>query len=307
MRYLTRFNSHSALIFSSLALALLLSTHINASELPPNIEPDAWELTLEDKFDGDNLNTSIWSKAPEWSRQDGTGRWSNDDSYLDGKGHLIINIRNDNGTIKSGAIRTSGKFKQKYGYFEIRATAPAITGAWTAFWLMPAGGNKPGNTGNDGTEIDIMETINGDKGKINHALHWDGYGDQHQSKSFSLRRPNIYDGKFHDFALQWNENEYVFYIDNIETWRTSAGNVSDVAQYMKITAETAAWAGNIFSENLPKKWKIDHIRVYKAKIDTQNPLDSDNDGFLDSDEIANGWDPLDPRSPPYSINGRNHR
>ena len=40
--------------------------------------------------------------------------------------------------------------------------------------MMPYG-NKPGNAGNDGTEIDIFESINGWKATIKPCVTLDGY------------------------------------------------------------------------------------------------------------------------------------
>ena len=58
-----------------------------------------------------------------------------------------------------------------------------------------------------------------------HALHWDGYGAEHQKASKSMTDWGLYDGNYHKFGMMWTPEEYIFYIDDIETWRTSAGGV----------------------------------------------------------------------------------
>ena len=73
---------------------------------------------------------------------------------------------------------------------------------------------------------------------------------------------DIYEG-FHTFSLKWTEDEYVFYVDDKETWRTSAGGVSQAPAYLKITAEVGDWAGNITNAQLPDYIMAYYVRVYQ--------------------------------------------
>lgn len=221
------------------------------------------QMVWNDEFNGNVLDDSKWSPAPGWFRQGGS-YWSNNNYELTGTGQLKLRVTEENGVVYAGAIRTHRKFDKKYGYFETRCKVPQIQGGWAAFWMMPYG-NRPGSAGNDGTEIDIFESINGWQGKIQHALHWDGYGAQHRYTSHKMDRPDLYDGGYHKFGLMWTPEEYIFYIDDVETWRTSAGGVADVNQYLKLTMEVSGstWAGNWNNQN-PKtiEWLVDYVRVY---------------------------------------------
>lgn len=225
---------------------------------------DKLKMVWNDEFNGNSLDLKKWSPAPEWPRQGGC-RWSHKNFDMTGKGQVRLQVTEQNNSVLCGAIRTRNLFDKKYGYFEVRCTVPEIHGGWGAFWLMPLS-NKPGNLGNDGTEIDVFESINGWRGKINHALHWDGYSEEHHKKdSFILDRPDLYDGKYHVFGMMWTPKEYIFYIDNKETWRTTSGEVSDVNQYLKLTLEVSdgSWAGNWKNQvKKPIDWLIDYVRVY---------------------------------------------
>jgi|GEM_PF-725987 len=223
---------------------------------------EEWVLTFYDDFDGDEIDFTKWSRCPEWERVGGACRWSDKESFVDGKGNLIIQVSERNGKYYSGAIRSINKFEQAYGYFEIRCQLQKEEGFWGAFWLMSPGVNNVGNDGRDGTEIDIMESAYLSTSKINHALHWDGYGDYHKSEGVAVTVPGIYEG-FHTFALEWNKDEYIFYIDGYETWRSSAGGVSQVPAYLKITAEVGSWAGNIKNAKLPDAMIVDYVKVYQ--------------------------------------------
>ena len=221
-------------------------------------------VVWNDEFNGTSLDPAKWQTCPEWTRQGGS-YWEADNLSLNGAGKLTLKVTERNDSVFCGAIRTRGLFEQKYGYFEVRCKVPQIHGGWAAFWLMPRQ-NKPGNQGNDGTEIDVFESINGWNGKVNHAVHWDGYGVEHQKASQSADRPDIYDNAYHKFGMKWTPTEYIFYVDDQESWRTSAGGISDVAQYLKLTLEVSSdtWPGNWGNQTTkPINWMVDYVRVYK--------------------------------------------
>ena len=230
---------------------------------------DSLTLIWSDEFDGNKLDDSKWGVCPEWHRQGGS-YWEADNAWLNGNGQLKLKVTARNDSVFCGAIRTHKRYNQKYGYFEVKCRVPQIHGGWVAFWLMPYG-NKVGSLGNDGTEIDVFESINGWNGKVNQALHWDGYGADHKKASQSITNWGLYDGQYHVFGMMWTPDEYVFYIDNVETWRTSAGGVSDVEQYMKLTMEVsnATWPGNWNNQTTkPITWTIDYVRTYALPTTT---------------------------------------
>ena len=91
--------------------------------------------------------------------------------------------------------------------------------------------------------IDIMEKPWRDD-RVQHALHWDGYGREHKSEGKVANVPGVMEG-WHTFALLWKADEYVFYVDGNETWRTTAGGVCQVPLYIKLSDEIGDWAGDI--------------------------------------------------------------
>ncbi len=52
-------------------------------------------------------------------------------------------------------------------------------------------------------------------------------------------------------ALRWKE-----------TWRTNAGGVCQVPEYIKLSDEIGNWAGDIKNAELPDKFLVDYVRVY---------------------------------------------
>ncbi len=231
------------------------------------IEGHTYQLALYDDFNGAKLNKKIWSFCPEQKRQDVGGYWNNKMSHLDGKGNLILTADVIDSVPVSGAIRTKCKFEQAMGYFEIRCKLQSAKGFWGAFWLMCNGVSSVGHGARNGAEIDIFESNNID-GQINHAIHWDGYGPYHKQISHSVYSPDCYDGNFHTFSLLWTEKEYVFYIDEKETYRISDGDASypganTKPTYLKITTEFGTWAGAYNVDELPDSIAVDYVKVYK--------------------------------------------
>lgn len=225
-------------------------------------------ITFEDDFEGTELDLSKWERCPQYRRQDLNNYWKDDMSYLDGEGHLVLEISYDQETdrFNSGAVRTRGIFEQAYGYFEIRCTLNNIPGYWTAFWLMGDSVNSEKNGGVDGTEIDIYESPFYNEKKIQHTLNWDGYGSKHKYEG-KIVNANVYDGEFHTFGLLWTEDEYVYYIDGKETWRTDAQKAKgtcEVPLYLKVTAETGSWTELPNKDNFPDRIYADYVRVYSA-------------------------------------------
>ena len=255
-------------LVTALSPAIFPEEHSIQQSAPQSIVIDGNRLNLsfEDDFNGEELDLTKWERCPEWDRQDGGGKWDDSKSYLDGNGNLIIEMAYDRTTNKylSGAVRTKGLFEQKYGYYEIRCTLNTIPTYWTAFWLMGENVGNVDQSGRDGTEIDIYESAYYKQGMIQHALHWDGYGADHRSDGKKVVA-DVYDGDYHTFSLLWTRNEYIFYIDGTETWRTTADLADGVCReplYMKISSEMGSWTGKMDNSTLPDYMKVDYVRVY---------------------------------------------
>lgn len=223
-------------------------------------------LTFEDEFNGQELDSTKWTRADEMKRQDKENYWSDTMSKLNGNGQLVISAKTERGTndILTGAVWTKGLFEQTYGYFEISTTLNTVPGYWTAFWLLTDNVMSEENGGRDGTEIDVYESAYHDESLIQHTLHWDGYADKHGSEGTQV--PLVYDEAYHTFGVLWTPEEYVFFVDGAETWRTdaaAAGGTCEVPLYMIISAETGSWTySQLDKNNLRDKILIDYVKVY---------------------------------------------
>ena len=242
-----------------------------------------WRLVFQDEFSGrgrpdpDKWISKEYNRRPNDDGPDGW--WDPTNAYLNGSGMLVLKtsvIKNRNPDedsdpydYASAMVSTEGKFEQAFGRYEVRAKLPHSPGWWSAFWLFSQSVHHVDGSGRAGTEVGIMDTF-GWNDKVHHALHWDGYGEQHQWSAFSAVRPGIRRG-WHTFTLEWFPDEYIFYVDGQETWRSSAGGVSQNPLCVKLSGEISSredmankwWANTPDPDRFPDKFVIDWVRVYE--------------------------------------------
>ena len=226
--------------------------------LPPVPQGKAWKLIWHDEFDGTTLDMNKWGCEPEGKRRDGW--WSRKAVGLDGKGHLVIKTFREGDKLIDGCLTTQGKFEHRFGYYVARIQFQRQPGHWSAFWMMCNGVGRVGDEGRDGTEIDIMEKPWLDD-RVQHTFHWDGYGKDHKTEGKVVKVPGVMEG-WHTFGLLWLPDRYVLYVDGKETWRTQAGGVSQVPEYLLLSDEIGDWGGDIRKANLPDAFLVDYVRVY---------------------------------------------
>ncbi len=92
-------------------------------------------------------------------------------------------------------------------------------------------------------------------------LHWDCDGAAYKSAGTNMVLPEL-TKDFHDYGLVWTPGEYVFLVDGREVWRTKAGGVSQVPEFIRLSEEIGEWGGDIRKAELPDYFEVDYVRVY---------------------------------------------
>ncbi len=263
--------------------ALLLVRYPWNPKTDGTVDLSQFTLVLNDEFDGDRLNERIWSHNSQGQRRGGF--WDASQTTLrDGCLVIRTDYRSDGAYgpgYYSDRIDTRGLFEQTYGYFECRCILPAAEGLWSAFWLSTKSVGKDGNPGANGTEIDVFESplwYRGKNGRENDLvtsnLHWGGYGFQTKYRNVTITKANNPYEEFNTYGVEWNENEYIFYVNGVETGRSKAGGVSRVPEYMQLSVEVDGvagkpfygWSGKITNNKngeLPAEFVVDYVRVYQ--------------------------------------------
>ncbi len=271
--------------FMSLIISLCVALDIPCYPMGEKLDLDKFELTFEDNFDTE-LDRSVWSGHYQYGNTTEARKGSYWNQYLaeTKDGNLVIPVvyLEDGMGGKGAGWYTAGidtdsdspnGFSQKYGYFECRCILPKGSDIWSAFWLMNDGVYEVGNDGMDGTEIDIFESdCYGDfmENAITSNLHFDGYGDAHQKHGATkfLLKNNPYE-EFNTYGLEWNENEYIFYINGVETFRTDFGGVSQNEEYLILSVEMKGENGIPNErENVPAEgaeFIVDYVKAYQYK------------------------------------------
>ena len=280
------------------------------------LEEGGYKLVFADEFDGDSVDYTKWRTGYQTPSRRAAYYEDSADTLFVSDGALTIRTLWKDGQYGEGwytswletSTRPDGEgithsenyegFSAKYGYFEVRCIAPPTIGIWSAFWLMPDEGTGMGpddvmGTGADGVEIDVMESpwkyATGGKESVQHVVHGDGYTDTKSDKSDRYKVPDMY-SEFHTYGVLWTEEEYIFFIDGAETWRTrhtvdgQTLGVSEVNEYMILSVEVGghtaedgtlvegeeadgskSWCGNPAKNDKSKHYDfvIDYVRVYQ--------------------------------------------
>lgn len=237
---------------------------IDSTILPPPPDGKAWQLAWSDEFDGEALDLSKWQYAKDQDRK--LRRWRQRNISLDGAGHLIISITAEGGYAIAGEINTRRTYTPTGGFFVARCKLPFFPGTRPAFWLQSEKINSINDPTNP-TEIDVLEAPTRD-GRIYLNLHWDGYESMHRTTG--VIAPTLIDlGKYHDFAVWWDSNEYKFYIDGALMWTTSGGGVSTGPEFMRLSVEPVAKDPKL-PQHIAKiaqaggdEFIVDYVRVYQ--------------------------------------------
>lgn len=231
---------------------------------------------FEDEFDRDGfVRGDKWTNCTEWIRQDGGSEWKDEMvEFRDGKLVLKAAWNPTTKRVECGAVWTKDRFDTVGGYYEARIKFPVVKGLWGAFWIMAGDVSNVNSSSTDGAEIDVIESIDNDKGAFQSAVHWDGYDSGHQSQSHSLTTPNIYDGEFHVFGFERSKGKYVFYVDGKKTWETTAAGLCSLPGYLMLSLEGTYSRGVGTEESLkklqiPAEMEIDYVRVYAKRPTNQ--------------------------------------
>ena len=263
-------NLNHPILTACVILFTLCATHMEA-QCP--------KIVWSDEFDGTTLDQT------KWSYQMGDGcdinlcQWGNSELQWYSQNNVAVS----SGTLKivakketiqsrsytSGRIRTLNKGDIKFGRIEARMKLPIGKGIWPAFWMLPTD-NVYGGWPQSG-EIDIMENVGHEPSNISGTIH---YGNPAPNNSYSTKTFTLTEGdfteSFHNYALEWSENDIKWFIDGYlyaTKTRSDVGGLRWPFDQKFHLLLNLAVGGNLpgspnSSTVFPQTYEIDYVRVY---------------------------------------------
>ncbi len=237
-----------------------------------------YNLVFSDEFEGTELNTDVWNYRATGARR---GGFNSPEQVRVGDGKLTITGEyREDGEFGAGWYAGMINLKENYknGYFEIKCICNDSKGFWSAFWLQSGNAYNPeaskGGTG--GAEIDIMESLGyGKWERLRHlgivqTIHCSGMkGDTSgglNSKTVGwFLGKNIYK-EFNTYGLEWTEDEYIFYVNGVETARSTwADGVSTDMQEVIVSLEIPENMdeNGYDRETFKTEYVVDYVKIYQ--------------------------------------------
>jgi beta-glucanase (GH16 family) len=222
-----------------IAIAILLSAVPKSASAQCGTIPATgtitWSTNWCDEFNG-AANSAI--SSTNWRYDTGGGGFGNNEleiycaptsntspcsssspnAYIDGNGHLAIQVRLVGSTYTSARLKTEGLQMFHSGRIEASIQMPSHAGLWPAFWML---GSQAGVAWPTVGESDIMENwpttsnIPGPGATRNRStIHTEVTGGSGLGGAFTFPSGEQVDTAFHVYGEIWSANMIQFYVDD---------------------------------------------------------------------------------------------
>jgi beta-glucanase (GH16 family) len=229
----------------------------------------------EDNFTGSSVDGS------KWTFETGGGGWGNNElqNYTAGtnakveNGRLIIEARRESSggrEYSSSRMISKGKGDFLYGRVEVRAKLPKGRGTWPAIWMLSTD-NTYGNWPASG-EIDIMEHVGYDPGKVHFSIHSSAYNHTRNTQKTASKMVAGALDDFHLYRCDWTPYAVRGYIDGVQYFEFVNENKGfstwpfDKKFFMIMNIAVGGnWGGAQGVDNaaFPARMEGDYVKVFK--------------------------------------------
>lgn len=262
----------SFLIIAELFGSLLFDTPVKP--YGQELDLTGYEIVFEDEFNGDALDADKWE-----ARGNGPRRYGyNASSQIEVKdGSMLIKGEYlEDGQYGAGWYVGAVHLKERYvrGYYEIRCKCNAGKEFWSAFWLQHGNAyvHDKSQGGVHGAEIDIFESLTMNKKEKNgvsttiHCNGWDDDVEHIDSRLLGKFKGNNITEEYNTYGLKWTEDEYIFYINGVETCRSSFGNgVSTEPEEVIVSLEIPDLV--TYEHDFATQMQVDYVKIYQLSAD----------------------------------------
>lgn len=262
-------------------------TENEAEEDTSAIQLEGYNLLWHDEFEGDELNTDIWTREVRevgWTNNELQAYVDSEDNVFVKDGALVLKAieteENGKKSYTSGKVNSQNKADFQYGKVVAAAKVPRGKGLWPAIWMMPKDESYYGQWPKCG-EIDIMEVLGSDVTKMYATLH---YGEPHGEQQAEYTIENVFeDGTFeteyHEYSVEWEPGEMRWYLDDMllltaNDWFSAVDGEDDKPYpapfdqpfFVQMNLAVGGnWPGDPdeYTNFDTAEFKIDYVRVYQ--------------------------------------------
>ena len=241
----------------------------------PELDLTGYEIVFEDQFEGDALDTGLWS-------------------YVTAGSDEQISVR-DGTMVMRGEYKTEGARGEGWygadialneyfckGYFEIRCKVFNNTSRrdlWSAFWLMVEGAydQEVSKGGPGACEIDIYEAFSDNSRNLDYtvgitpAVWCNGVDDDPASIdgiNFGQWYSDDPTNEYNTYGVLWTDEYYIWYINGVEAFRTNYGfGVSEVPEQIRVTLCLPNCTADRMTraKDQPGDYTVDYVRVWQLR------------------------------------------
>jgi beta-glucanase (GH16 family) len=254
--------------------------------VPPTTQ---WNIIWSDEFNGDCINTNVWTfetgnGCPDvcgWGNNELEYYTSRTNNVYEGNGllHIVAQEESTNGfSFTSARMKTEGLYNTPIcGRIEWRAAMPAGVGMWPGLWMLGEDFRTVGWP--ECGEIDVAETMGTELTQIHGSLH----SGSDETAIYTLANEDSITN-FHDYMVDWESNSISFSVDGnvyetVTNWTDSLGpypipfnkpfcllmNLAVGGNFVGNPSVAAIKAGTVF----PAEILVDYVRVLEQTAPLQ--------------------------------------
>lgn len=225
-----------------------------------------------------------------WDFDLGSGGWGNNElqTYTNSlenayvkDGVLIIKTIKGRSDTKytSARLVTRNKKNFLYGRIEVKAKIPEGRGTWPAIWTLASENNYGNSYWPDNGELDIMEHVGYDQGRIHSNIHTKAFNHVRGTNKGGNRLVENVSKEFHRYRIDWYPHLIQFFIDDEKHFEFRKDDgfgfaewPFDKPQYLLLNIAIGGnWGGQkgIDESIFPQQMEIDYVRFYQ--LETSKP------------------------------------
>jgi beta-glucanase (GH16 family) len=237
---------------------------------------DGYTLAWRDEFKGSTVDENNWT----FEIGNGSNGWGNNElqyykkenSSIYADDYLMITAKQEQvGSFQytSSRLVTKGKKEFKYGRVDIRAAMPIGQGIWPALWSL--GADFETNPWPNCGEIDIMEFLGHEGGRVYGTAHWGKSAHKSKGSSTLSGSEGNFHEAFHVFSLIWEKDKMEWYVDDKKFFTISTADMEgqpypfNSPQFFIINCAVGGnWPGSPDGTTVfPQRYFVDYIRVFQ--------------------------------------------